>query len=73
MYPIHRRQRLFHSTALALVALTACFASLTAQAEDTKSNILFSMGDSIGWIQSSTNHRDLMAGEMPKSSGRVCL
>jgi hypothetical protein len=73
MFPIHRRQRLFHSTALALVALTACFASLTAHAEDAKPNNLFIMDDSIGWIQSSTNHSDLVAGETPKSSGRVCL
>ena len=53
MIPLYRRQRLFHSTAMALVALTACFASLTAQAEDAKPNILFIMGDNIGWIQPS--------------------
>jgi hypothetical protein len=73
MIPLYWRQRLFHSTAMALVALTACFASLTAQAEDVKPNILFIMGDNIGWIQPSNNHRDLMAGETPKSSGCVCL
>jgi arylsulfatase len=69
----HRRQRLLHSAGLALIALTACFASLTAQAEDAKPNILFIMGDNIGWIQPSTNQRDLMAGETPKSLGHVCL
>ena len=73
MIPLYRRQRLFHSTAMAIVALTTCFASLTAQAEDTKPNILFIMGDNIGWIQPSTNQRDLMAGETPKSLGHVCL
>jgi hypothetical protein len=50
MIPLYRRQRLFHSMAMALVTLTACFASLTAQAEDTKPNFLFIMGDNIGWI-----------------------
>ena len=73
MIPLYQRQRLFHSTAMAIVALTACFASLTAQAEDAKTNILFIMGDNIGWIQPSTNQRDLMAGETPKSLGHVCL
>ena len=65
MIPNHRQQRLFHSTALALVALTTCFFSLTAQAEDAKPNILFIMGDDIGWMQPSIYHRGLMVGETP--------
>ena len=65
MIPNHRRQRLFHSVGLALVALTACFISLTAQAEDAKPNILFIMGDDIGWMQPSIYHRGLMVGETP--------
>ena len=71
MIPNHRRQRLFHCAALALVALTACFASLTGQAEETKPqedakpNILFIMGDDIGWMQPSIYHRGLMVGETP--------
>ena len=36
MIPNHRRQRLFHCAALALVALNVCFASLTGHAEETK-------------------------------------
>ncbi len=73
MIPLYRRQRLFHSTAIVLVALTACFASLTVHTEDVKPNILFIMGDNIGWIQPSIYHRDPMVGETPKSSGRLCL
>ena len=65
MIPNHRRQRLFHSAGLALIALTACFVSLTAQAEDAKPNILFIMGDDIGWMQPSIYHRGLMVGETP--------
>ena len=61
----HRRQRLFHSAALALIALTACLAPLTAQAEDAKPNIMFIMGDDIGWMQPSIYHRGLMVGETP--------
>ena len=72
MIPNHRRQRLFHSTAIVLVALTAFFASLTVHTK-VKPNILFIMGDNIGSIQPSIYHRDPMVGETPKSSGRLCL
>ena len=71
MIPNHRRQRLFHSAGLALVALTACFASLTAQAEDTKPqegakpNIMFIMGDDIGWMQLASYQQGLGLGETP--------
>ena len=69
MIPNHRRQRLFHSAALALVALTACLFVSTAQAEDankrSKPNIMFIMGDDIGWMQPSIYHRGLMVGETP--------
>ena len=65
MIPNQRRHRLFHSVGLALIALTACLVSLTAQAEDAKPNILFIMGDDIGWMQPSIYHRGLMVGETP--------
>ena len=65
MIPNHRRQRLFHSAALALVALTACLFVSTAQAEEAKPNIMFIMGDDIGWMQPSIYHRGLMVGETP--------
>ena len=41
MIPIYRRQRLFHSTAMALIALISCVTVLSAQAEeDKKPNIV---------------------------------
>ena len=49
MISIHRRQRLFHSVSLALIALTACFVSLTVQAEDKKPNIILILSDDFGY------------------------
>ena len=65
MFSKHRRQRLFHFAALAFVALTAGSHMSTAQAEDAKPNIMFIMGDDIGWMQPSIYHRGLMVGETP--------
>ena len=65
MIPNHRWQRLFHCAGLALVALTACFISLTAQAEDKKPNIVVIMGDDIGWFNIGAYHQGMMAGRTP--------
>ena len=68
MIPHFQRQRLFQPAAMALVALTAGLFVSTAQAEDTKEtkpNIMFIMGDDIGWMQPSIYHRGLMVGETP--------
>ena len=55
-----------------LLALFAVFASVfvasapaTAQQQQQKPNILFIMGDDIGWMQPSIYHRGLMVGETP--------
>ena len=40
-------------------------ANLHAQTETKKPNILFIMGDDIGWMQPSIYHRGLMVGETP--------
>jgi hypothetical protein len=40
-------------------------ASLPAAAQQQKPNILFIMGDDIGWMQPSIYHRGLMVGETP--------
>ena len=49
------------TTAMVLPALTA-----PAQAQEAKQpNILFIMGDDIGWMQPSIYHRGLMVGETP--------
>src|SRR5947207_9793497 len=46
------------------VAVTAAGAQASAQ-EQQKPNILFVMGDDIGWMQPSIYHRGLMVGETP--------
>jgi hypothetical protein len=49
-----------------LVATAALFGAVVpAQAQDKKPNILFIMGDDIGWMQPSCYHRGLMVGETP--------
>jgi arylsulfatase A-like enzyme len=45
-----------------LAAVTAVSAPAAAQ---QKPNILFIMGDDIGWMQPSIYHRGLMVGETP--------
>ena len=50
--------------AIALSALAA--AALPASAQEQKQpNVLFIMGDDIGWMQPSIYHRGLMVGETP--------
>src|SRR5215467_355096 len=41
------------------------FIAVTAQAQDKRPNILFIMGDDIGWMQPGCYHRGLMVGETP--------
>ena len=52
---------------LAFVALAVVLALTVAPtvAADKKPNILFIMGDDIGWMQPSIYHRGLMVGETP--------
>jgi arylsulfatase len=50
-------------TAVSLATLAT--ASLPAAAQQQKPNILFIMGDDIGWMQPSIYHRGLMVGETP--------
>ena len=54
-------------TACTILALTAVVASVgpARAAEEKKPNILFIMGDDIGWMQPSIYHRGLMVGETP--------
>src|SRR2546429_9837842 len=47
------------------VALCVAFIVTAAQAQDKKPNILFIMGDDIGWMQPGCYHRGLMVGETP--------
>ena len=49
-----------------LIGMAALFSMVaSAQAQDKKPNILFIMGDDIGWMQPSIYHRGLMVGETP--------
>ena len=52
---------------LALAALPLCMtlAATTATAQAAKPNIVFIMGDDIGWMQPSIYHRGLMVGKTP--------
>src|SRR6476646_466991 len=51
---------------LALSAATALVGVVvSAKAADKKPNILFIMGDDIGWMQPRCYHRGLMVGETP--------
>jgi arylsulfatase A-like enzyme len=52
------------ATTLALT-LGAVGATQPAQAQETKPNILFIMGDDIGWMQPGIYHGGLMVGETP--------
>jgi arylsulfatase len=56
---------LVSTAALAAVSLPAMTLPASAQAPAGKPNILFIMGDDIGWMQPSIYHRGLMIGETP--------
>src|SRR5215510_13624365 len=55
------RRKLLYSAA----TFCAAFIAVAAQAAENKPNILFIMGDDIGWMQPSCYHRGLMVGETP--------
>ena len=59
------RSMLVSTAALAAVSLPAMTLPASAQAPAGKPNILFIMGDDIGWMQPSIYHRGLMIGETP--------
>ena len=50
---------------LALFAVVAVASTPAAAQQQQKPNILFIMGDDIGWMQPSIYHRGLMVGETP--------
>ena len=62
MNPAKFSFRFIFPVTLALIAMSL---ATDAQAQDKKPNILFIMGDDIGWMQPSCYHRGLMVGETP--------
>ena len=60
-----KRQCLYAVGAAALASTTALTASSAMAQTTSKPNILFIMGDDIGWMQPSIYHRGLMVGETP--------
>ena len=52
-------------TVLFTVAAVLAVAAGPADAQQKKPNILFIMGDDIGWMQPSIYHQGLMVGETP--------
>jgi arylsulfatase A-like enzyme len=60
-----RIRGLLISTALAAISSSAMDLPASAQTSAGKPNILFIMGDDIGWMQPSIYHRGLMVGETP--------
>lgn len=50
---------------LALFAAVSAAGTPVAAQQQQKPNILFIMGDDIGWMQPSIYHRGLMVGETP--------
>jgi arylsulfatase A-like enzyme len=63
--PKEKMKRIPKIILLTLVFGLAVGIGAPAQAADKKPNILFIMGDDIGWMQPSCYHRGLMVGETP--------
>jgi arylsulfatase len=60
------KRHIRHNGLSLLIATAALFSAVaTGQAQDKKPNILFIMGDDIGWMQPRCYHRGLMVGETP--------
>ena len=59
-----RRAKKFSVGSVALLLLVA-LAVVPVTAQQKKPNIMFIMGDDIGWMQPSIYHRGLMVGETP--------
>ena len=53
------------AAALAALASATALTPSSALAQNQKPNIMFIMGDDIGWMQPSIYHRGLMVGETP--------
>ena len=61
---MNRTRKLWLGLLATFVAVAGAPQHASAQAQ-SKPNILFIMGDDIGWMQPSIYHRGLMVGETP--------
>jgi arylsulfatase A-like enzyme len=59
------RRKFWVSLLAGAAAVVAANSQAPAQQQPTQPNILFIMGDDIGWMQPSIYHRGLMVGETP--------
>jgi arylsulfatase A-like enzyme len=62
---LHRKIKSFGAAMTVLAATAALPVSSALAATENKPNIVFIMGDDIGWMQPSIYHRGLMVGETP--------
>ena len=60
--------RRFFSCCIAVLAIALCAGTPALAQAPAKPNILFIMGDDIGWMQPSIYHRGLMVGETDRKS-----
>jgi arylsulfatase A-like enzyme len=60
-----QQRKLATSVVLAVIVVALAIIASPTFAADKKPNILFIMGDDIGWMQPSCYHRGLMVGETP--------
>jgi arylsulfatase len=60
-----KRRILIHGLTVLVAGAALMGGVATTQAATKKPNILFIMGDDIGWMQPSCYHRGLMVGETP--------
>ena len=58
-------RRIWLGVRASFVAVTLVSVPASAQQQQAKPNILYIMGDDIGWMQPSIYHRGLMVGETP--------
>ena len=62
----YKQKVLSHGLSILTATAALIGAAGPLQAQDKKPNILFIMGDDIGWMQPSCYHRGLMVGETPQ-------
>jgi arylsulfatase A-like enzyme len=63
--PLPYQAKLLRAAVLSGVIASACFGAPNPATAQDKPNILFIMGDDIGWMQPSIYHRGLAVGETP--------